>query len=209
MARSASSFFRNPPRYKVQRRVLVICEDTKSSKDYLQDAAVHFRSFATVEFSHCGHTDPLGIVTAACVSTKKYDHVYCVIDRDCHDQNNFAEATQKANGHPHVTLLTSYPCFEFWLLLHFGYTRAPYMAAGRLSAADRVIKELMTKPNMENYDKGNVRSLFASLLPRLDQAIVFASRTLEDAAADAELNPSTPLHELLQCLKDLGTPQQS
>lgn len=208
MSRSAASFSRRPPRFKPQPRVLVICEDTKSSKTYLEEAATHYRSYAIVEFSHCGRTDPLGIVEAAAKRRRDFDEVFCVIDRDSHDEQNFGQAVARASNLPDVRLLTSYPCFEFWLLLHFGFTRAPFAPAGKHSAADRVLQELVARPGMTGYKKGDVKGLFLALLPRLHDAIENAVRTLREADIDSQLNPSTSLHELLAKLQELGSLRQ-
>lgn len=206
MLRNASSFHRGAAKYKPQPLVLVLCEDTKSSKTYFQEAATHFRSIAKVEFAHCGRTDPLGVVQGAVHRSRNFDRVFCVIDRDSHDPQNFAGAMALTAASPKLTTLTSYPCFEFWLLLHFGFSRAPFMAAGKHSAADRVIQDLRTKDGMGAYSKGGIEGLFLQLLPKLDAACARASRTIRDAALDNESNPSTPLHELIDELRKLGTP---
>jgi hypothetical protein len=82
--REAESFNRSRPRYKQFPKVLVICEDSKSGLKYLSDASFHFRVTVEIEVSHCGRTDPKGIVEEALRRQKKLDHVYCVIDRDNH-----------------------------------------------------------------------------------------------------------------------------
>ncbi len=205
MARTADSFQRRSAKYKPQPRVLVICEDTKSSKIYFEEASRHYRAHAKVQFSHSGKTDPLGIVTAAIQQAQNFDHIYCVIDRDSHNQKNF-EAAQSIgqSNQSKITVLTSYPCFEFWLLLHFGYTRSPFVPSGGKSAADNVLNELKTKHEMSSYAKGNVAGLFNKLLPTLSGAQTNALRTLRDSASDGEMNPSTPLHELIAKLEELG-----
>ena len=40
--RNADSFKRNAPRFNVNATVLIVCEDSKSSKNYLDDAKKHF-----------------------------------------------------------------------------------------------------------------------------------------------------------------------
>lgn len=204
MARNTASFERRGARFRPQPRVLVLCEDTKSAKIYLEDAATMSRSSAEVEFAHCGRTDPLGIVEAAVRRSSVYEHVYCVIDRDSHE--NFDAALAAAAGHPKVKLLVSYPCFEYWLLLHFGYSRAPYQRAGKNSAADCLANELRTQVGMATYAKGDTKGLFKSLLDRLPHARIHAARSLREAEADGENNPSTPLHLLMEKLEELGSP---
>ena len=201
MARSAASFKRNKPLYKPQATILVICEDSKSGKRYLEDASLHFRVKVSVEIIHCGKTDPLNIVKEAINCRGKFDQVYCTIDRDSHE--TFAAAHDLAKSAKKVELIVSYPCFEFWLLLHFGYNRKPYMAAGKLSAADLLIKDLRSKPGFADYDKGNDASIFDMLLDRFAEARRIAPKILAEAEESNEMNPSTKLHELLDRVESL------
>lgn len=200
MARNAASFKRDRARFKEQPQLLVICEDSKSSKTYLQDAVAHFRASAKVEVSHCGHTDPAGIVRNAIKRSKSFDEVICLLDRDEHDDRNLEKANWLAAAHSKIRLLVSYPCFEFWLLLHFGFTRSPF------ATAQKVVKALRDKPGMEQYDKGSVFGLFRTLLPKLQDACQHAEKTLAHATEDNEPNPSTPIHRLVARLDNLGQP---
>jgi hypothetical protein len=187
--RSALSFKRREPPYLPQPRVLVLCEDSKSSKTYFEDAAKHFRSYAVVEIAHCGHTDPLGIVTEALRREKNFEKVYCAIDRDSHQ--NWNDAREAAKGSQKVIVIASYPCFEFWLLLHFKYSRAPYVASGGGSAAELLLHDLRMIPEMSKYAKGDVSKLFESLIGKLPTALANAKRTVLDRETENEPNPST------------------
>lgn len=206
MARNAASFKRSKPSFQPQPTVLVICEDSKSGKRYLEDASVHFRVKVQVEIIHCGKTDPLNIVKEAHSRQGKFDRVFCAIDRDTH--TNFAEAQNLAKTSKKVELITSYPCFEFWLLLHFGFSRKPYISAGKHSAADLLIKDLCAYPGFENYDKGNGQNVFNLLIDRLANARLFASGVLTQAIDSGEMNPSTRQHELLAYFEQLSVPQK-
>ena len=203
--RSAESYKRRAPQFKVQPLVLVVCEDKKSSKTYFEEASRHFRAYAQVEFFHSGKTDPLGVVNSALKRLNAFDHVYCVIDRDSHDERNFQSAVALSSANAgQITLLTSYPCFEFWLILHFGYTRAPFVSLGGVSAADRVVQQLKSNPVMSDYAKGNVAKLFERLLPLLPVARNNAARSVAEAAIEGDWNPSTPLHLLIERFEKLG-----
>lgn len=209
MAKTASSFARRKSSFKTQPPVLVLCEDSKSSRQYLEDANAYFRSFASVEVSHCGKTDPLGIVREAIAAcTKKYEYAYCVIDRDTHP--SFDDAVRLANQNSEkVSLIVSYPCYEFWLLLHFGKTRKPYARAGKFSAGDLLIRDLTTAHVMMNdYEKGGSIGLFEGLLDRLPSAMKWSEQILAEAEQDGEMNPSTNLHRLIGKLHDLGKPEK-
>lgn len=208
MGRTSASFNRPKSRLKPQPTVLVICEDTKSGKRYLEDASLHFRVTVLVEITHCGKTDPLSIVKEAISRQGKFDHVFCVIDRDTHA--TFDEALRFAKTSQKLEIIVSYPCFEFWLLLHFGYNRKPYAAAGKHSAADLLIRDLCNHPAFENYDKGKDLSIFKLLLGKqFEDARRIAPNVLTEAIASEEMNPSTKLHELIDFLEKLSSPQQA
>ncbi len=201
-----AQFDRSKPKFKQQPTVLVICEDTKSGKRYLEDASLHFRVKVQVEIMHCGKTDPKGIVAEAINRQGKFDRVFCAIDRDTH--KNFDEAQALVKTSKKVELIVSYPCFEFWLLLHFGYCRKPYAAAGKYSPADLLIKELQTHECLQDYDKGKDRNIFELMLKNgFAEARRVAPKVLAEAIASGDMNPSTRLHELLDFFEELSQPQ--
>lgn len=208
--RSSSSFARGTAKFKAHARVLVLCEDSKSSKTYLEDASRYFRATAHVQIAHPGRTDPLGVVQAGVRQQSVFDVVYCVVDRDSHA--NWEPAIDLARGHPKIQMIRSFPCFEFWLLLHFGYTRAGYARAGALSAADQVVRDLRLKPGMEGYAKGSIEGLFQKLCGEaevmLHTACRHGDRTLVDAENEGNANPSTELQNLIRELRRLGSPER-
>ena len=205
MARKSSLFQRKKPSFKPQVRVLVICEDTKSSLQYLKDAAHYFRAYAEVDIVHCGKNDPLNIVKEAMERQRLFDHVYCAIDRDRHEW--FDEALAVASGHKKISVIASYPCYEFWLLLHFQKMRKPYTGVGKNSSGDLLVKDLCKEAGMENYAKGSSEILFDKLIDRLPTARQRAAQVMAEALNDGDLNPSTRLHELIECFESLGKPQ--
>lgn len=211
MARKSSPFERKKPSFKQQPLILVICEDTKSSLQYLKDAARHFKAIVEVEkiekvsIIHCGKNDPLNIVNAAIERQRSFDQVYCAIDRDTHE--NFDEALALAKAHKKISVIASYPCYEFWLLLHFQKTRKSYRGVGKNSSGDLVGKDLRKCKGMENYEKGSSENLFDQLFDKLEDARKHAAQVMKEALDDGELNPSTQLHELIQCFEFLSKPQ--
>lgn len=201
MARSSSSFRRAKPDLKPQPRVLIICEDTKSSLTYLEEVSAYYRVRATVRVTNCGRTDPKGIVEEALRCRSKYEKIFCVVDRDGHAL--WDEAVRMADDDDIVELIASFPCFEFWLLLHFCFSRKPYGSHGAKSSADCCISDLQSFEEMKNYQKGGVAGLFKALLPRLDAAIASAARVLRDARETSEWNPSTKMHEVIDYIRRL------
>lgn len=206
MGRSSNSFSRPKPRFKPQPTVLIICEDTKSGKRYLEDAARHFRVDVKVEVTHAGKTDPRGIVDYAIERRKRYDTIYCVIDRDTHE--TFDAAVKSAERYPNIELFVSYPCFEFWLFLHFKYSRKTYKKAGKLSPGDRMLHALKKCHGMDRYDKGADISFFDLLHDKLPTARKHAARVMTEAIEVGSLDPSTRLHHLLDAFEILQEPQK-
>ena len=213
MSRTANSFHRSRAKYKPQPKVLVLCEDTKSSLQYLKAAAHHFRSFADVEITHCGKNDPKGIINEGLARQKdkktNYDFVYCVIDRDTHE--TFDVAQQIARQHSDKTkLIVSYPCYEYWLILHFQNSRKPYQQTGKFSAAEMVCKDLRQIPEMQDYGKDkDGAAIFSRLLPHINTARARAARLLQRANEEQEFNPSTEMHILITRFEELGQFQAS
>lgn len=203
MARNDRPFARQAPRFKPQPKVLVLCEDAKSARDYLDDAARDFRAFASVQ--HCGRTDPPGIVAEALSRQQNYEEVHCVFDRD--DHPGFEQALSDATQSEKICVVASYPCFEFWLLLHFGYRRTPFRSAGTRSAGDQLLRELRNQAGMSDYAKGNTKGLYALLASRLPEARKHAARALVDATETGEPNPSTQIHQLIARFEQLSEPR--
>ncbi|WP_278443785.1 RloB family protein [Pseudomonas oryzihabitans] len=205
MTKNTNSFRRKEKRYKAEPKILVICEDKKSSKIYLEEAATYFRVNMKIIFTHCGKTDPLGIIQEAVDNRKKYDHIYCVIDRDTHQ--NFREALDLASQYQNITPISSYPCFEFWLIIHFGHCTRPFRETERKSAGDQALDFLKRKEGMDQYAKGS-SGLFKILLgERFETARRYSPRILARAIEENERNPSTELHILIDKIEELSAPQ--
>lgn len=202
----SKNFTRDNEKFKPEPSVLVICEDTKSSKSYLDEACYKLRADVHIELSHCGNTDPLGIVKAAIKRKKSFEFVLCVIDRDTHE--NFFEATALAKQN-NIYLVISYPCFEFWLLLHFKYSRKPYNKAGSKSPADLLIADLKKITEMENYEKGSAKLLYSYLSDRLPQARINSAKALAEAKLIDTYNPSTTLDVILDFFSELAVPKKT
>jgi hypothetical protein len=206
MARDAASFRRGSSKYLSEPTVLVLCEDSKSGKHYLENARRHFR--IQVNINHCRRTDPLGIVQEAISQERKYDRIYCAIDCDRHC--SFDEALRLAASCEKVHIIASYPCFEYWLLLHFRYTRRPYVAAGNLSPADVLLRDLRREDGLTGYEKGSKITPFSALLGEpLSLARQRAPRALREALSSNERNPSTELHLLIDEFERLSKPSLS
>ena len=190
-------------------RVLVVCEGAKTEPIYLNELLNHYKlSTANIEVLGTG-IDPMSLVATAKRRARgelrqgeKFDRVYCVFDRNSHA--NFPQASQNAiqSG---MRLARSWPCFEFWLLLHFRYTRSPYAPTGGRSASENCVVDL--RKALPEYSKGG-GGIFLQLLPRLDGAKANAIKAKEDAQTAGGNNPSTEFHELVEYLQSLVVKQR-
>lgn len=211
-ARKAAELARGAATRAQSPRVLIVCEGEKTEPLYLNDlkADLRIRPAAVKIAPHNGSSPDRVLAHGRALYEEdarqgdSFDAVYFVFDRDKHP--TYAAALQalndcKAAGKP-FHAVTSIPCFEYWLLLHFGFTDQPFDAAGKKSAADRLIAELRTKPGFKNYGKGQ-KGIYALLKDKLPTAMQGAARGLKNTARTGEENPTTRMHELVEALRAL------
>jgi hypothetical protein len=134
---------------------------------------------------------------------RAYDRVFCVFDRDGHV--NYQQALDQVAKSPlgkkgKLVAITSVPCFEFWVLLHFEYTAAPFAAAGGKSACDKVIEKV--RAHFPEYQKA-MREVYDNLLTRADTAITRAKTLAQHNHETETSNPATKVHELVTYLRGL------
>lgn len=214
---------RNPKAERAKRsprqpapRILLVCEGEKTEPLYFRDMVTAWRLANLVKVGKNDGSSPDRVVTRAEELYKEamqegdaFDEVYCVFDRDSHER--FADAVARlkqlqVDGQP-VRGVVSVPCFEFWLLLHFGYTDRPYAGRGGKSVGNAVVSDLRKKPGFANYHKG-MTGVFISLQPQLEQALKNATLLADHVAGGAiHPNPSTQVHELVRRLQQVSTLQ--
>ena len=210
--RKARDLERKQHALQQQQRILIVCEDSKSGAYYFEDMASDLElSAVNVRGKECG-SSPISVVEYAEqtyemeLPSDSYDRVYCVFDRDQHD--SFDSAIQRisnlrASGKPFFPI-TSTPCFEFWLLLHFKFVAHPYMPTGKRSPCDQTCSDLKTENEWQGYDKGS-RKIYAKLAGKKTEiAIKNAKRLLKENEKTGSNNPETNVHELVEFLSSLS-----
>jgi RloB-like protein len=206
--RTAGSYARRGPIREPYDRVLIVCEGKKTEPYYFGGLRLQYRlSSANIEITPADGTDPMSIVSFAEARLAEYDRAFCVFDRDGHQNYDAAVArvAQSTEGEQgDLVAITSWPCFEFWLLLHFSYTAAPFHRAGKKSSGDRAMVKLAT--HIPGYKKGS-KNIYALLAPKLPNAIRNAVRLHRENARTASSNPSTQVHKLVQYLMTLKSGQ--
>lgn len=138
-----------------------------------------------------------------------YNSVFCVFDRDGH--STFDAAVERIQSTPLTRrrgrhqmgsasfgAITSTPCFEYWLLLHFKYTT---MALPRFADVE---KQMRTIPQLAKYDKGQ-QGLFSATCNQLQIALENADRANQAAHTCGTDNPTTRMPELVRYLQQLAS----
>lgn len=213
MARSNRSPWqqgRKPARKRPARRILILCEDTKSARDYFE-AFPHAADQVEIQCVGTGmSTDDLmedAIRRAATARRERspYEGIWVVFDRDLSPTSpdrKFNRAFDLADSHNNITACWSNDAFELWYLLHFNYHNSPI----HRHQINRKLGELLgTK-----YQKADA-SLYQLLRPHLDTALRNAQK-LEDANSGIPTlrgNPSTHVHHLVRALLALDPSEQN
>lgn len=205
----ATQLARRKSRRGPYAKVLIVCEGKKTEPNYFNGLKDHYGlNSANVEVcGECG-SDPLSIVKFAKGRYREekdagdpFDRVYCVFDKDTHA--SYQPAIDQINRSvPKETFfaITSVPCFEYWLLLHFQYTTRPYEALPGNSAGNQLLGEL--KAFMPYYEKG-IQDIFSMLLEQLEFAKCNAVRALRAGKSGHTDNPTTHVHELVEYLQQI------
>lgn len=218
MGTKRQASFRQPvKKYRVQNqkipkkpydRILIVCEDSKHSVAYFRAFIKDKRlssSFVVVCGEECGSA-PQKVFEYAKERLEEgdgdcFDRVYLVLDEDGHPRlNDTLKAVEnhnmnKENKKPStlITVIVSYPCFEYWILLHFEATTRSF------SKCDDLRKAI--KKHMLSYEKEGYGDLYNShLKARTETAIKHSKYTQSKAVQERRENPSTKLYLLIEDL---------
>jgi len=192
------------------KKILIVSEGKKTEPHYFTGLRDYYAlNTANVRVTGDSQSAPSKVLDYARQKYREerdmgdaYDMVFCVFDKDTHacyerTKNDILNASPKNTFYA----ITSVPCFEFWLLLHFVRKDMPYEATGGRSAADNVVKDL--KNYLIEYEK-NKKDIFREVSHLVDNAIHNSESVLRGAKKHDSDNPSTNAHELVYVLKNLN-----
>jgi hypothetical protein len=189
-------------------RVLIVCEGEKTEPHYfswLRNELGLNRANVVISDKK-GGLDPKSLVEYAIDEYRKepdFDHVYCVFDKDKH--TTYQGALDKIRSLPirgkmKIHAITSVPCIEFWLLLHFTYTTSQYFAPLDASNCDLVILDLQR--HIPGYEKGS-KDFLPYIADKTDDAIRNAKQLEVFHQTSGTDNPSTKVYMLVEYLNGL------
>lgn len=217
-ARANNALARQQQQRTQSPRCLIVCEGSKTEPHYLAELREVWgipHSWVNIKPSEGSSPDRV-VQTAERLYVEdarmgdSFDQVFCVFDRDAHP--TFSQAVQRtrelaSNGKP-FKAITSTPCFEFWFLLHFGYSDAPFAKAGKKSVGDVLVSQFKTKAGLAQYAKAQ-KGMAAQLQGKFAAATKHATKLRQSAAKtqnqDPQIyaNPWTNVDELVQYIEGL------
>src|SRR5260370_2446722 len=154
-----------------RRRVLIVCEDSKSSCFYLRAFKVDPERAEVLTVGAGMNTDSLvGEAVRrkqrATAEDQPYNEVWCVLDRDNFPLATYARTFELArNSNVHVAWANE--AFELWYLLHFNYHDTGISRGDYKAKLDRYLQE--------PYDKADGK-MYSKVLTRQETAIRNARR---------------------------------
>jgi len=178
----------------IGKRILIVCEDEKSSKMYFEsfkrdEKLKRLLSSVDVQVVHPKDHSPVGLVNEAKNKKKKakrdrnpYNEVWIVLDKDGHANMSQALNTAKDNK---IEVALSVICFEYWILLHFEKTTSYF------EKCDDIISYI--KKNHFHEYKKNINSYIA-LKDKIDTAIENGKWIVKQNKND--IDRGTPIYQL-------------
>jgi len=197
--------------FRARRRILILCEDEKSSRDYFEHFPLSEKNKELIDIQCVGtgyNTDTLMEEAirrreVAISENRPYSSIWVVFDKDDFPQDRFNRAFQLAAKYSNVTAVWANESFELWYLLHFSYH---HTAIGR-HAINVKLSGLLRRNGCVNrdYDKSD-KEMYRYLKGRLGTAISYAKKLAMDNGAGIlqRRNPSTNIHILVNKLMEFA-----
>lgn len=187
------------PQARPLRRILILCEDEKSSVLYFKKFPVD-REVVIIDCEGTGKNtdslmeDAINRKREASNDGHPYQQIWVVFDRDSFPLRNFNRAFDLAKKHRDIIACWSNECFELWYLLHFQFQNT---AMDR----ERIFKEVGRKVG-RNYEK-NDGGIYEILEIKIPTAIANARRLdqMNKINDTHHGNPSTKVHDLVCMLQ--------
>ncbi|MBC1240811.1 RloB family protein [Nostoc sp. 2RC] len=212
--KSTNDLRRRSGNRKSRDNFLIVVEGQETEYNYFNALKQDLKLSTTdIRIVSASGGDPLKIIDKTCslvqenkLETEKgnqllFDRVFCVFDDD-NKIEKFKQALFKAQENNFVCI-TSVPCFEFWFLLHYAYTTAPFANYKELCPRLEVeMKKAGVLKARQSYDKSDI-TLYQKLQPNLGNALTNAVKLEQNHPnEDSCSNPSTKVHILVQKLQD-------
>lgn len=209
--RQAKSFARRKASKSPYETILLVCEGKTEFNYFCSLIKFYKLNTANIFLIEPSGSAPINVVNSAieyAENNSGIDHVMCIFDRDEHstyqkalDKIKNCKLKPKAKSEPKFYAITSTPCFEIWLLLHFIFTTKEFCKTGNQSASENLARCL--RKYIPEYGK-NIDDLFCRLGDkRLQIAIVHSKKLAAHNKKTNSENPETNIYELVERLINL------
>jgi hypothetical protein len=209
--RNIDFFKRRQGSKEPRKSILIVSEGSKTEPIYFNSLRNKLR-LAMVEVKIVGEgAAPITVVDRAIelraerkrVAKKilmkaAYDVVYCVIDVEAPKAESLSRAVNKAKGNK-LQVILSNPCFEYWYILHFRKTSAPFGTSQETKSALR--------QEHRAYCESDT-TIFDVVYPKTSNAIKNSKEVLREQhnGGDdlSDCNPSTHVHKIVEYLINMA-----
>ena len=166
----------------------------------------------SVEVSKSPKTDSNGIVQYAKLEGVKsfnnhneYNYIFCVFDLDTVKDKKFLLEIENYNKKyeemsSSIYPVLTFPCIEFWFILHYCCHSAPFSNSKNRSVGDNTKVEF--KKYQENYHETNYECI-DEFAPKYKTAIHNAKVLIEQQTNCNSFNPITNIHQLVILLHNI------
>jgi len=191
-----------------RKSILIVCEGEKTEPIYFNSLKSKLR-LAMVEVEIVGEgAAPITVVNSAInlreqrkrkakksLTKAEYEIIYCVFDVEAPTPHgSLTGAVGMAHAH-NLQVILSNPCFEYWYILHFRKTSAPFSSSQNVKSALR--------REHSAYSESDT-TIFNVVYPKTSDAIKHSKEVLKEQHNDAEdlrdCNPSTHVHKIVEYL---------
>lgn len=175
---------------------LFVCEDSKSSKYYMEGFGK--AKGINIKAENADGTSPANVLRSAKEKQKLFVdkalvQIYCLFDKDDCDDEKFKKVIQQCRKAGFVDAV-SVPCYEYWLLLHLKKTNQPFKNAQECCETFRAEynKKFQTQYSVKQLKAK--KNIFEDLKDKLESAIANAdSLELEEHNC-----PYTNMHQVIK-----------
>jgi hypothetical protein len=195
------SYSRRKSEVLATRKVLILCEDTKTAPNYFRKFPISPEDVSIEVFGTGANTislvqEAIRRKENALAEGNRYISVWAVFDRDSFPPHNFNEAIRLASRHE-IKVAYANQCFELWYWLHFDLQQT---AVSRDEYGRRLSERLGRR-----YNKSDL-TLYEELLMRQSDAIRNSKKLLSFYVVcnPEKDDPSTSVHVLVEYLNEFG-----
>ena len=155
------------------KRILIVTEGSETEPLYFEQIKRKYKLKDNVIFIYpAENSSPRDVLKTAKDknSIDDFDKVFCVFDKDTHD--TYDEVVLKITNDKKLvkfTAVTSVPCFEFWLILHYKATAKPYYTSDKNKASKNALKDLQKIDPMYSKNNKNYFDAIAERIYRFDE----------------------------------------